>query len=95
MKKKQAASEVKPEPRKPGAEHLARIEMADRASLQAQAAVGRGFVQLLGLTQRAQNASDDLAQAHLKAAISVGIDADNPNAPWKWDAAARAYVKKD
>lgn len=93
MKKSKISDEIKPESRKPSAEHLARIEMTERAALEAQAALGRGFLELLGIAQQVQVASENARVTHTKAAISVGIDPDGV-APWAWNSAARSYVKK-
>lgn len=88
----QKKTEAKSDTRKPSAEHLASIERADRAALEAQAIVGRGFLELVGLAQRAHAAGEAQKQARVKAAISVAIDPDGCE-PWGWDAERGEFKK--
>lgn len=90
---KKPAEPKKLEPHKPSAEHVERVEALSQSALQAQARLGRGFLELLGVAQRAREASANVDDAIARAAISVNIDPDRGG--WRWDPAANAFVPKE
>jgi hypothetical protein len=86
--------EKKPETRKPSLAHADAIRVAEGASLQTQAAVGRAFIDLLNLAGAASRANQDVQGALIKAAMSVGID-PNGSERWSWDPASATYVRQE
>lgn len=74
-------------------EHAERITSADLAALRAEAAVGRGLIELLRQAQGAAGARQAVQAALTKAAMSVGIDPEGGEA-WNFDAAERGFVKQ-
>lgn len=82
------------ETRKPSAEQLTRVEAARLRALQAEADVGRAFIQILNLARVSSDANAEHQNAHAKAALSVGIDPTG-EVPWVWDPLKQHYTKKD
>lgn len=92
MSKKNQTQVEKPDERHPSAQHVSAIGEATHAALLAEAAVGRGLLELLNLATAASQANQATQAAHIKALMSVGID-PNGVERWSWDPAKLGYVK--
>lgn len=94
MSKQAKKTEVtKPEARAIASEHAERVSAAEQAAVQAEARVGRGLIELLGLAQGAARARANVSATLTKAAISIGIDPDGSDR-WNYDPARREFVKE-